>query len=146
MGRDSTLTSLLTLTRSYHFSAAHRLWNESFPEERNRALYGKCANDDGHGHNYHVEVSVTGECDAESGMLMSRARLDAVVEPLLDQLDHHNINEPLQRAGYPVSTSEALAAAFWDWLHPTLGDSLYKIRIVETERNAFEYYGGTLKE
>jgi 6-pyruvoyltetrahydropterin/6-carboxytetrahydropterin synthase len=132
---------LLSLTRSYHFCAAHRMWNESFPEEKNRALYGKCANDDGHGHNYLVEVTVTGERDAGTGMIMTRSELDAVVDPFIERLDHHNINAHLAAAGYPVSTSEALAATFWDWLQPHLGPRLHKIRIVETERNHFEYMG-----
>ncbi len=131
----------VTLTRSYHFCAAHRMWNDALPEARNRELYGKCANDDGHGHNYVIEVTVGGEPDPESGMVMPRAALDAVVDPHIDRLDHHNINGFLHAAGYPVSTSEALAAAFWDWLAPALGSRLVKVRVVETDRNAFEFFG-----
>ncbi len=119
------------------------MWNDSFPDERNRLLYGKCANDDGHGHNYHVEVSVGGTPAEDTGMVMSRGELDAIVEPLIDKLDHHSINGHLKEAGYPVATSEALSAAFWEWLHPRLGERLVKIRVVETDRNSFEYFGGS---
>lgn len=132
----------LTLTKSYHFCAAHRMYNPAFGDEKNRTLYGKCANDDGHGHNYQVEVTLGGALDIASGMLAVRADIDAAVHPLLFRLDHHNINGALSESGYPVSTSEALAAAFWDWLQPTLGNRLSRIRIIETERNSFEYTGG----
>jgi 6-pyruvoyltetrahydropterin/6-carboxytetrahydropterin synthase len=137
MGRSA----VLTLTRQYHFCAAHRMWNDAFSEEKNRRLYGKCANDDGHGHNYLLEVTVGGAPDPQSGLLAVRTELDDAVAPLLERLDHHNINGPLHAAGYPVSTSEALAAACWDWLRPVLGERLAGIRIVETERNSFEYFG-----
>lgn len=136
----------VTLTKSYSFCAAHRMYNEALPDARNRDLYGKCANDDGHGHNYTVEVTVRGPVDAESGFVTARSRLDAAVDPIVFRLDHHSINEPLKAAGYPVSTSEALAAAFWDWLHPVLGDALAGVRIVETERNSFRYFGGELTD
>lgn len=136
----------VSLTKSYHFCAAHRMWNDAFPEEKNRALYGKCANDDGHGHNYNVEVTVGGPVNPESGLLCVRAELDAAVDPFIFRLDHHNINQALKDAGYPVSTSEALAAAFWDWLVPVLGTRLERIRVVETERNSFTYFGGSLPE
>lgn len=136
----------VTLTKSYHFCAAHRMYNAALPDARNRALYGKCANDDGHGHNYQVEVTLRGPVDPESGLLAVRSRLDAAVDPLVFRLDHHSIDAPLQAAGYPVSTSEALAAAFWDWLHPALGESLAGVRIVETERNSFRYFGGELPD
>lgn len=136
----------VTLTKSYHFCAAHRMWNDALPEAVNRDLYGKCANDDGHGHNYYVEVTVVGPVDAASGLMAVRAELDAVVDPLVFRLDHHNINGPLKEAGYPVSTSEALAAAFWDWLRPALGEKLAGVRIVETERNSFRYFGGALPD
>jgi 6-pyruvoyltetrahydropterin/6-carboxytetrahydropterin synthase len=122
------------------------MWNEAFSEARNRALYGKCANDDGHGHNYNVEVTIGGSIDAESGLLCVRGELDTAVEPFIFKLDHHNINQSLKEAGYPVSTSEALAAAFWDWLLPVLGEKLMRIRVVETERNSFTYFGGSLPE
>ncbi len=131
----------LTRTQSYHFSAAHRMWNPGLPAEKNRSLYGKCANDDGHGHNYEFEVTIGGTVDGDSGMLAPRAEIDAAVEPILQRLDHHNINEPLASAGYPVSTSEALSAALWDWLQPLLGQRLVSIRVIETERNSFEYFG-----
>lgn len=132
----------VTLTRSYHFCAAHRMWNDAFPDAKNRALYGKCANDDQHGHNYVFEVRVAAPVDAESGLVMVREELDRAVEPILWRLDHHNINAPLREAGYPVSTSEALSAALWGWLRPALGARLASVRVVETERNHFEYFGG----
>lgn len=132
---------MLTLTKSYHFCAAHRMWNEAFSEERNRQLYGKCANDDGHGHNYSIEVTISGTPDPESGLLIPRAELDAAIGPILERLDHHHINAALKEAGFPVATSEALAAALWQWLKPRLGITLHKIRVIETERNAFEFVG-----
>lgn len=131
----------VTRTQSYHFSAAHRMWNPALSEEKNRALYGKCANDDGHGHNYEFEITIGGTLDPETGMLAARGEIDAAVEPILQRLDHHSINEPLLSAGYPVSTSEALSAALWDWLQPALGGRLVGIRVIETARNSIEYFG-----
>jgi 6-pyruvoyltetrahydropterin/6-carboxytetrahydropterin synthase len=132
----------ITRTQSYHFSAAHRMWNAALSEEQNRLLYGKCANDDGHGHNYEFEVTLGGAPDPQSGQIIARGDVDAAVEPILQRLDHHHINQALNEAGYPVSTSEALSAALWDWLQPVLGERLVGIRVIETERNSFEYFGG----
>lgn len=130
------------LTRRYLFSASHRLHNEQFSPQQNQAIYGKCNNPHGHGHNYHVEVTVSGQVDASTGMVCNLVDLDGFVErQILERYDHQNLNT-LPEFQTRVPTTENLCHQIYDILRRDFGYAhLEKVRIEETMMNAFEYAG-----
>ena len=132
------------LTRRYCFSAAHRLHSAALSPEQNCALYGKCNNPYGHGHNYAVEVTVSGPVDARTGMVCNLADLDGfVAREVLERYDHANLNH-LPEFGRRVPTTENLCAEIYELLRRGFGGAnLEKVRIEETSMNSFEYAGGT---
>jgi len=130
------------LHRRYRFSASHRLHSDAFSAEQNREVYGKCNNPHGHGHNYIVEVAVSGQVDAPTGMVCNLADLDGFAQKeILDRFDHQNLNT-LERFRDIVPTTENLCIyiyeIFRDEFHPA---HIEHIRIEETSNNAFEYSG-----
>jgi 6-pyruvoyltetrahydropterin/6-carboxytetrahydropterin synthase len=131
----------VTLTRVYHFSAAHELANPALSRDANASLYGACHRP--HGHNYYLEVSVAGVPDPMTGMAVDLAALDERVERLvLDQVDHWKLEEVPALAGV-ITTGEGLARAFWRMLAPAIGPAgtLRRVSVVETAKNRFEYRG-----
>ncbi len=129
----------MTLTRSYEFAASHRLHNPTLSEPENLELYGKCNNRAGHGHNYVLEVTVAGEPDARSGMLVDLEALDRVVEErIVDRYDHRNLSEDLPEFAGRIATSEVVVQRIWDDLAEHLPAMLARIRLQETARNVFE--------
>lgn len=128
-----------TLTRSYEFCASHRLHSENLTPEQNRELFGKCNNASGHGHNYVLEVTITGEPDAKTGMIVGLDALDRVVEAsVLERYDHHNLNVDLPEFIGKVPTSEVIAQEIWNALDGKLPAKLHRIRLSETARSFFE--------
>ena len=130
----------VAITRVYHFSAAHRLVNTALSGEANEALYGACARP--HGHNYYLEVTVTGTPDPRTGMAVDLGRLDATVHRVIvDQVDHAQLEDAPALAGV-ITTGESLARAFWRALAPAMdGARLARVGVVETAKNRFEYRG-----
>jgi 6-pyruvoyltetrahydropterin/6-carboxytetrahydropterin synthase len=131
------------LTRRYMFSASHRLHSDAMSEEANRAIYGKCNNPYGHGHNYALEVTVSGQVDA-NGMVCNLVDLDTFVgSEVLERFDHVNLNLRPEFAS-DVPTTENLCIRIYDILnrgfHPA---HLEKVRLEETMMNSFEYSGAT---
>ncbi|MFC4557785.1 6-carboxytetrahydropterin synthase [Virgibacillus kekensis] len=132
---------LVTLTRKYHFSAAHRLHSEQLTEEENTRLFGKCNNPFGHGHNYYLEVSVQGEPDPVTGMITDLDDLDNTVESVvLSEFDHKHLNLDTKWFAGLNPTSEVVAKVIYNMLKPLL-PNLHKIGLWETEKNYFEYAG-----
>lgn len=131
---------MMELTRVYHFSAGHRLVNPALKPDENARLYGPCARE--HGHNYYVEVTVTGTPDPVTGMMLDLSRLDEIVRrELLDQVDHHTLERVPPLAGV-ITTGESLARAFWRPLVAALpAGVLSRVTVVETAKNRFEYRG-----
>lgn len=130
---------MMTLTRTYEFAAAHRLQADALPVEENLALYGKCNNPAGHGHNYVLEVTVTGQPDPLTGMLVDLGTLDETVHAeVVDRYDHKHLNLDIPEFAGKVTTSEVVAQEIWDRLDGKLPASLYRVRLWETARNAFE--------
>ena len=125
--------------RRYLLSASHRLHTAALTPEQNRAAYGKCNNEHGHGHNYSVEVLVGGPVDPETGMVVDLVALDHTMhEQVLERFDHSNLNlDPLFAERVP--TTENLCRAIFDLLKDALpaGD-LEHVRVEETENNFFE--------
>jgi len=130
------------LTRRYWISASHRLHNPSFSAEQNRETYGKCNNPYGHGHNYAIEVSVSGEVDRATGMVCNLVDIDAVVnEHIVEEFDHQDLNQKTEFQDI-VPTTENLAVVVFNILKPLMTFAhLEKVRIEETSNNSFEYAG-----
>ena len=130
----------MELTRVYHFSAAHRLENPALTVEDNARAYGVCARP--HGHNYYLEVTMRGEPDLVTGMLIDLGHVDAVVTgAVLDRVDHQSLEAVPELAGV-ITTGESLARSFWDLLAPALPTgTLARVTVVETAKNRFEYAG-----
>jgi 6-pyruvoyltetrahydropterin/6-carboxytetrahydropterin synthase len=130
------------LTRRYMFSASHRLHSDAMSEAENAATYGKCNNPYGHGHNYALEVTVSGQVDEATGMVCNLADLDGLVHrDILDRFDRENLN---MRPEFDrtVPTTENLCTAIYDILQRGFGQAhLEKVRIEETMMNSFEYQG-----
>jgi 6-pyruvoyltetrahydropterin/6-carboxytetrahydropterin synthase len=131
------------LTRRYVFSASHRLHCDELSEAENREVYGKCNNPYGHGHNYALEVTVSGQVDQKTGMICNLVDLDqAVRREVLDRFDHMNLNDR-EEFRSAVPTTENLSEAIFHILKQTFKAAhLEKIRLEETAMNSFEYAGG----
>jgi len=128
--------------RRYMLSASHRLHAESLDAEANRAVYGKCNNPHGHGHNYVVEVVAAGPVDEQTGMVLNLADLDAAVRSrVLDRFDHANLNcDPVFADRVP--TTENFCRVIYEVLRDALPAGLLdRVRVEETENNFFEYAG-----
>ncbi|MFQ3610762.1 MAG: 6-carboxytetrahydropterin synthase [Fimbriimonadales bacterium] len=135
-------TRVVYLTRQYQFSSAHRLYNPALSEEQNRALYGKCANPYGHGHDYRLEVSVRGVPDPLTGMVINITDLDAIVQrEVITVLDHHYLNEEVPPFDTVVPTTENLVAWIVERLQPQVPApaELYRVCLWETPRSSFEW-------
>jgi len=133
--------SMIRLTRKYHFCTAHRLHSNQLSDEENRQIFGKCNNPHGHGHNYYLEVTVSGDPDPVTGMIINLADLDEVVgRQIVKRFDHKNLNLDTEEFRELNPTSENVVKVIWDLLAPEL-PGLYKIGLYETEKNYFEYTG-----
>jgi 6-pyruvoyltetrahydropterin/6-carboxytetrahydropterin synthase len=130
------------LTRRYRFSASHRLHSDEMSDEENSATYGKCNNPYGHGHNYALEVTVSGPVNETTGMVCNLMDLDRFVQrEILERFDQENLNSRPEFAD-EVPTTENLCAAIYDILHRGFTRAhLDKVRIEETMMNSFEYAG-----
>jgi len=139
---------VIRLTRRYRFSASHRLHADGISEAENRALYGKCNNPHGHGHDYVLDVSLRGRVDGEMGRVADVAALDRLVrERVLEAFDQRNLNAEVAAFAERVPTTENLAIEIrsrlvrqWDTAFPGAGPALDGIRIQETKRNRVELY------
>lgn len=133
------------LTRRYWFAASHRLHTPKFSERENQEIYGKCNNPFGHGHNYALEVTVSGPVAPDTGFVCDLADLDrAVREQVLDRFDHQNLN-CLPEFHEIVPTTENLCLAIYKILKQSLpATHLDKIRLEETSQNSFEVVSESL--
>jgi 6-pyruvoyltetrahydropterin/6-carboxytetrahydropterin synthase len=131
------------LTRRYLFSASHRLQNAAISAQENRDLYGKCNNPYGHGHNYALELTVSGPVNDQTGMVCDLVDLDEFVErEILERLDHQNLNTLLEFQ-HQVPTTENLCTTIYEIVQRGFTQAhLEKVRLEETMMNSFEYAGG----
>jgi 6-pyruvoyltetrahydropterin/6-carboxytetrahydropterin synthase len=134
---------MIYLTRKEHFCASHRLFNPKFSEEENLKIYGKCAYANGHGHNYEIEVTVAGDVDPETGMILDLKKLgDILDEQILSFVDHKHLNFDVDFLRGIIPTAENLAEVFWRILFPKIPSGrLFSIRVYETPNNYAEYRG-----
>ena len=130
------------LTRRYAFAASHRLHSPRLSEAENRRVYGKCNNPYGHGHNYVVEVTVSGPVDPATGMVAHLTELDRFVErEVLETFDHKYLNEEMDAFRERVPTTENLCIEIYHRLWRFPGAQLERVRLEETSLNSFEYAG-----
>jgi len=131
------------LSRRYHLSASHRLHADTYTDEQNRAVFGKCNNPFGHGHNYIVQVSFSGPVDPATGMVTNLADLDAFAQrELLDRFDHQNLNT-LECFRKAVPSTENLCIEVYRIFQQYPHAHLQQVHIEETGNNSFEYSGPT---
>ena len=129
------------LNRRYHFSASHRLHVDALPPERNREIFGKCNNPHGHGHNYTVQVTFSGQVDPATGMVCNLADLDAFAQTnLLARFDHTNLNT-LDCFANKVSTTENLNIEIYRIFQRFTAARLERVHVEETSNNSFDYAG-----
>jgi 6-pyruvoyltetrahydropterin/6-carboxytetrahydropterin synthase len=132
----------LHLTRRYSFCASHRLHSEQLGEEENQRVYGKCNNPYGHGHNYVVEVAVSGPVNPATGMITNLSDLDAFVErEVLEPFDHKYLNEEMAEFRQSVPTTENVCIEIFNRLRRFPNARLERVRVEETGLNSFEYLG-----
>jgi len=139
---------MVYLTRRYRFSASHRLHSDRLTAEENRRLYGKCDNQYGHGHNYVVEVTVAGEVDQCTGMVLDLVVMDSTVHSeVIDRFDLTNLNMDDPHFGFAVPTTENVCIEIFNILREKLNRTrpgkawLDRVRLEETPSNFFEYFG-----
>jgi 6-pyruvoyltetrahydropterin/6-carboxytetrahydropterin synthase len=132
----------IELGRRYRFAASHRLHTKQLSEDENWRVFGKCNNPYGHGHNYVLEVSVSGDVDPGTGMIANLADLDAFVERhVLEEFDHKSLNEDVPAFREKVPTTENLCIEIFQRLQSFPKARLERVRVQETGNNSFEYSG-----
>lgn len=135
---------MVYLTRIEHFNAAHKLYNESWSREKNDEIFGKCANENWHGHNYELYVTIKGDPDPETGFLMDAKKLSKLInEWVLEKLDHLNLNVDVDFMRGLFCSTENLAIGIWNQLVDRLPATvqLHCIKLYETPQIYVEYYG-----
>jgi 6-pyruvoyltetrahydropterin/6-carboxytetrahydropterin synthase len=129
----------ISLSRRYHFAASHRLHTAKLSEEENKRVYGKCSNPYGHGHNYVVEVTVTGPVDSETGMIANLAELDPFVQKeVIEPFDQKFLNEEVAEFREQVATTENVCREIFRRLKSFPLARLERVRVEETSKNSFE--------
>lgn len=138
---------MLYISRKEHFSAAHKLYNPAWTKERNIEVFGPCANDNWHGHNFDLIVTVKGEPDPETGFVVDLKRLSTLIRmEVVDKLDHKNINLDVDFMQGKLASCENLIVEIWKILDAKLPSitkygKLHSLRLYETPRNYVEYFG-----
>lgn len=143
--RTSVTRKLIYITRKEHFNAAHKLYNPKWTREQNEAVFGKCANENWHGHNFDLYVTVKGSPSDDTGFIMDLKHLrDIIVEHVTDVLDHKNINLDVPFMKDKLASIENLAVGIWEQLEPHItGGQLHCVKLWETHNNYVEYFGET---
>ena len=138
------LLEMVYLTRVEHFNAAHKLYNPAWPPEQNDEVFGKCANDNWHGHNYELMVTVKGEPHPDTGFVMDAKRLSTLIKDhVVEKIDHRNLNVDVDFMAGKLCSTENLVVSIWKQLQPHLPDGvrLHCIKLYETPRIFVEYFG-----
>jgi 6-pyruvoyltetrahydropterin/6-carboxytetrahydropterin synthase len=140
------VAALITyITRRFHFSASHRVYNPALSNEENFRLYGKCSNPGGHGHNYVMDITVAGEVDSKTGFVMDLTELKKIVEDaIITKVDHKNLNVDVDFMSGVLPSTENIAVKFWEQIEEKINGpkrNLSSVKIKETVNNSVEYKG-----
>jgi 6-pyruvoyltetrahydropterin/6-carboxytetrahydropterin synthase len=136
---------MVHVTRVESFNAAHKLWNENWSEEKNAAVFGKCANKNFHGHNYELHVTVKGAVNPETGFVINAKELgDIMKKNVIDLADHLNLNIDVAFMAGKLTSAENFAIGIWNQLEEEvkkLGAQMHCVKLIETPRIYVEYFG-----
>ena len=134
------------ITRRESFNAAHKLWNEDWSEEKNIEVFGKCSNHNWHGHNFTLYVTVKGIPNPDTGFVINLKDLSEIIKrEVIEPLDHKNLNLDVTFLKGLLASTENVVIKIWEQIAQPIveaGGELAKIKLVETENNYVEYYGG----
>jgi 6-pyruvoyltetrahydropterin/6-carboxytetrahydropterin synthase len=136
---------MVYLTRLEHFNAAHKLANPNWSREKNEEVFGVCANENWHGHNFDLYVTIKGEVDADTGFLMDVKKLKVLIKDhVIAKVDHKNLNLDVDFLKGKMCSTENLAMGIWQQLEPHLPArvKLHCIKLFETAKIFVEYFGG----
>ena len=138
---------MIYVTRKEHFNAAHRLFNPAWSDEKNQEVFGPCANNNWHGHNFELIVTVKGKPDPDTGFVIDLKVLgDIVKQKIVDKVDHKNLNLDVDFMAGKMASCEIFVTEIWNILAPAVAETasnakLHYIKLVETPKNFVEYYG-----
>lgn len=138
---------MVFVSRQEHFNAAHKLYNPNWSPEQNREVFGACANEYYHGHNFELIVTVKGEPHPDTGFVIDLKLLSKLIKTLIvDKVDHRNLNLEVDFMQGKLASCEIFVAEIWNILAPAIAEAsesaqLHKITLYETPRNFVEYYG-----
>jgi 6-pyruvoyltetrahydropterin/6-carboxytetrahydropterin synthase len=138
---------MIYVSRKEHFNAAHKLYNPSWSKEKNQEVFGPCANENWHGHNYDLIVTVGGTPDPDTGFVIDLKKLsDLIRQEVIEKVDHKNLNLDVDFMSGKMASTENLAIELWNILMPKISGiskfgRLHSIRLYETSRNYVDYFG-----
>lgn len=138
---------MVYVNRKEHFNAAHKLFNPNWSKEKNEEIFGPCANENWHGHNFELIVTVKGIPDPDTGFVVDLKKLSTLIrEDVINKVDHKNLNMDVPFLIGKMASCEVIISEFWKILEPKVaqlqkGASLYKLTLYETPRNYVEYFG-----
>ncbi len=132
------------ITKRVEFAASHRYWNSELSEKENFDLFGKSSNESGHGHNFTLEVTVTGDIDSKTGMIINLFDLKKITNEVLAEFDHKNLNKDTTYFKDEIPTPENICKVLWNLLDQKISQNkkctLYKVRLYETEDLYVDYW------
>ena len=133
----------VTVCRKEHFNAAHRLYNPQWNDQKNNEVFGKCNNPNYHGHNYELEVKLTGDVDPDTGYVFDMKTLSEIIkENIISMFDHKNLNLDTEEFKDNIPTAENIAIVIWNILRKKIDENYdLKVTLYETEKDFVEYYG-----
>ena len=135
---------MVYITRIEHFNAAHKLFNPTWTKEKNEEVFGKCANENWHGHNFNLHVTVKGAPSKETGFVFDAKKLSIIIkEYVTDLLDHKNLNVEVEFLKGKICSIENLVMGIWNQLEPQMPASvtLHRLKLYETDKIYVEYFG-----
>ncbi len=139
--------TMIYVSRQEHFNAAHKLYNPDWSKEKNIEIFGPCANENWHGHNFELIVTVKGSPDPETGFVVDLKKLSTLIKrEITDKVDHKNLNVDVDFMKGKMASCEVLVMEFWKILAPkvneiTANGALHSLKLYETPRNFVEYFG-----
>ena len=135
---------MVYITRIEHFNAAHKLFNPAWSKEKNDEVFGKCANENWHGHNFNLHVTVKGNPSEETGFVFDAKKLSIIIkEHVTDLIDHKNLNVEVEFLKDKICSIENLVMGIWKQLEPHMPQTviLHRLKLYETDKIYVEYFG-----
>ncbi|MFN0082055.1 MAG: 6-pyruvoyl trahydropterin synthase family protein [Ferruginibacter sp.] len=135
---------MVYITRIEHFNAAHKLFNAAWSKEKNEEVFGKCANENWHGHNFNLHVTVKGLPSVETGFVFDAKKLSIIIKQYVtDLIDHKNLNVEVEFLKGKICSIENLVMGIWQQLQPQMPPnvSLHRVKLYETDKIYVEYFG-----